>query len=95
MQTKQIWKTASKTRHHPPWEAFCVDLIGPYILKGKDKTVVDFMCITMIDLATSWFKIAELLISGHVIDISMGTKAHGYKGAQGQRHTYPTERTVL
>ena len=37
-----------------------MDLIGPYALKGKDKTVIDFMCITMIDPATSWFEIAEL-----------------------------------
>ena len=46
-----------------PWEALCVDLIGPYTLKGKDKTEIDFMCITMIDPATSWFEIAELPIS--------------------------------
>jgi hypothetical protein len=26
-----------------------VDLIGPYTLKGKDKTEIDFMCLTMID----------------------------------------------
>eukprot|EP00804_Cyclotella_cryptica_P024329 CCRYP_015302-RA/>CCRYP_015302-RA protein AED:0.42 eAED:0.42 QI:0/0/0/1/0/0/3/0/199 len=25
-----------------PWEALCVDLIGPYTLKGKDKTHIDF-----------------------------------------------------
>ena len=24
-----------------PWEALCVDLIGPYTLKGKVKTVID------------------------------------------------------
>jgi hypothetical protein len=38
-----------------PWEAVCVDLIGPYTLKGKDGTQIDFMCVTMIDPATSWF----------------------------------------
>eukprot|EP00804_Cyclotella_cryptica_P015016 CCRYP_000603-RA/>CCRYP_000603-RA protein AED:0.40 eAED:0.42 QI:0/0/0/1/0/0/3/0/333 len=43
-----------------PWEALCVDLIGPYTLKGKDKTQIDFMCVTMIDPATSWFEIVEL-----------------------------------
>eukprot|EP00804_Cyclotella_cryptica_P027451 CCRYP_008864-RA/>CCRYP_008864-RA protein AED:0.29 eAED:0.29 QI:0/0/0/1/1/1/2/245/709 len=32
-----------------PWDALCVDLIGPYTLKGKDKTQIDFMCATMID----------------------------------------------
>ena len=37
-----------------------MDLIGPYTLKGKDSTEIDFMCVTMIDLATSWFKNVEL-----------------------------------
>jgi len=32
-----------------PWHTLCVDLIGPYTLKGKDSTVIDFMCLTMID----------------------------------------------
>ncbi len=43
-----------------PWRALCVDLIGPYTLKGKDRSSTDFMCLTMIDPATSWFKIVEL-----------------------------------
>jgi hypothetical protein len=38
----------------------CVDLIGPYTLKGKDGSSIDFMCLTMINHATSWFKIVEL-----------------------------------
>jgi hypothetical protein len=37
-----------------------VDLIGPYTLKGKGGSSIDFMCLTMINPATSWFKIAEL-----------------------------------
>ncbi len=43
-----------------PWKALCVDLIGPYTLKGKDGSSINFMCLTMIDPATSWFKIVEL-----------------------------------
>jgi hypothetical protein len=43
-----------------PWKALCVDLIGPYTLKGKDSSSIDFMCLTMIDPTTSWFKIVEL-----------------------------------
>jgi len=35
-----------------PWEALCVDLIGPYTLKGKDGT--------MIDPASSWLEVVEL-----------------------------------
>ena len=37
-----------------------VDLVGPYTLKGKDGSSIDFMCLTMINPATSWFKIMEL-----------------------------------
>ncbi len=43
-----------------PWRVLCVDLIGPYTLKGKDGTVIDFMALMMIDPATSWFNIVEL-----------------------------------
>ena len=32
----------------------------PYTLKVKDKIVLDFMCLTMIDPATGWFKMVEL-----------------------------------
>ena len=38
----------------------CVDLIGPYTVKAKDKTVLDCVCLIMIDPATSWFEIIEL-----------------------------------
>jgi hypothetical protein len=43
-----------------PWKALCVDLIGPYTLKRQDGLSIDFMCLTMINPATSWFKIVEL-----------------------------------
>ncbi len=43
-----------------PWKALCVDLIGPYTLKGKDGSSIDFMYLTMIDPATNWFEIVEL-----------------------------------
>jgi hypothetical protein len=44
-----------------PWKALCVDLIGPYTLKGKDGSSIDFICLTMINPATRWFEIVELL----------------------------------
>ena len=60
-----------------PWEAVCLDLIGPYTLKGKDGTQIDFMCVTMIDPATSWFEIVELPVSQlHECDIPKGTLGH-------------------
>jgi hypothetical protein len=58
---------SQKYGHLPPklvittaWKALCVDLIGPYTLKGKDGSSIDFMCQTMINPATSWFEIVKL-----------------------------------
>jgi hypothetical protein len=45
-----------------PWECLCVNLIGPYTLKGKDNLQIDLMALTMINPTSSWFKIAELPI---------------------------------
>jgi hypothetical protein len=58
-----------------------VDLIGPYTIKGKDGTVIDFMCLTMIDPATSWFEIVELLVLEHP---DVGT-AKDKKGQNGKK----------
>eukprot|EP00804_Cyclotella_cryptica_P005470 CCRYP_002993-RA/>CCRYP_002993-RA protein AED:0.21 eAED:0.21 QI:0/0/0/1/0/0/2/0/293 len=75
-----------------PWEALCVDLIGPYTLKGKDKTQIDFMCVTMIDPATSWFKIVELPVSQlQELDIPTGTKGQRSKDT----HTSATVGNII
>jgi hypothetical protein len=63
--TNKKWKLKyghlpSKTVITVPWRALCVDLVGPYTLKGKDGTIIDFMALTMIDFATSWFEVVEL-----------------------------------
>ncbi len=47
------------------------------MIKGKDETVIDFMCLTMIDPASSWFEIVELPLITEVI-IPLDTK--GLKG---------------
>ena len=52
-----------------------MDLIGLYTLKGKDKTEIDFMCVTMIDPATSWLEIVELLVVNKPT-IPTGTRGH-------------------
>jgi hypothetical protein len=57
---KQYSKLPPKQVITKPWHTLCVDLIGPYTVKGKDGTVIDFMCLTMIDPATCWFEIVEL-----------------------------------
>jgi hypothetical protein len=52
-------KLPTKLATITPWEAVYVDLIGLYI-RGKDGTEIDFMCLTMIVPASSWFEIVEL-----------------------------------
>jgi hypothetical protein len=51
-----------KTVVSNPWECLCVGLIGPYTVIGKNNLQIDFMALTMIDPASSWFEIAELPI---------------------------------
>ncbi len=64
-QVNKKWKL--KYRHLPPktiititWRVLCVDLIGPYTLKGKDGTAIDFVALTMIHSTTSWFEVVKL-----------------------------------
>lgn len=43
-----------------PWEVLCVDLIGPYLIKQKEKENLTLHCVTMIDPATGWFEMKEI-----------------------------------
>jgi hypothetical protein len=57
-QDNKKWKLKyghlpSKTVVTTPWRTLCFDLVGPYTLKGKDGSVIDFMALTMIDPASS------------------------------------------
>ena len=63
-----------------PWEALFVDLIGPYTVKGKDGTEIDFMCLTVIDPASSWLEKLNT-----VAVIPMDTK--GQKGTTTRNNT--------
>ena len=58
-----------------------MDLIGPYTLKGKDGTEIDFIRLTMINLASSWFEIVELPVTTDAVILldkkgQKGTKTH-------------------
>ena len=63
-----------------PWEALCVNLIGPSTIKGKDRTEIDFMCLTMIDPASSWLEMIELPVMESITPIARkgnkGPKTH-------------------
>ena len=78
-QKRKYGKLPTKLVITNPWEALCVDLIGPYTLKGKDGTEIDFMCLTMMDPASSWFEIVELPVT------TLDTKGH--KGTKTHEHS--------
>ena len=42
------------------WNTLCLDLIGPYKIDLPNNETLKLHCVTMIDPATGWFKIAEI-----------------------------------
>ncbi len=64
----------AKTVITVPWRAFCVDLTGPYTLKGRDGTIIDLTALTMIDPASSWFEVVELPLVRRLKTISVNSK---------------------
>ena len=71
-QNAKYGKLPTKLVVLKPWETLCVDLIGPYTLRGKDGTEIDFMCLTMIDPASSWFEIVELPVATIATPLQQG-----------------------
>ena len=59
-RSRQYGQVPPKIADQVPWQKVCVNLIGPYTLKGLDGKIMDFMCLTIIDPATGWFEMAEL-----------------------------------
>jgi RNase H-like domain found in reverse transcriptase/Integrase zinc binding domain len=53
-----------KKAEEGPWETLCINLIGPYLIKGQTQKQQDpdltLHCLTMIDPVTGWFEIAEI-----------------------------------
>jgi hypothetical protein len=80
----QVWETPYGACHHNPWEALCVDLIGPYTLKGKDGTEIDFMCLTMIYPASNWFAVVVLPVTP---DAVIPTDTKGQRSTETHKHT--------
>ncbi len=74
-----------------PWRALCVHFIGPYTLKGQDISSIGFMCLTMIDPVTSWFKIVELptddLVTT-VLPVGKGNKVTSSKNTKEAETTF-------
>jgi hypothetical protein len=42
-----------------PWDKMCIDLIGPYKIRRKERKTLECKCVTMIDPATGWFEIHQ------------------------------------
>ncbi|MFM7186493.1 MAG: hypothetical protein ACKO14_01615 [Armatimonadota bacterium] len=43
-----------------PWQRLCVDTIGPYEIRRRNRTKLVFRAVTMIDPATGWFEMKHL-----------------------------------
>jgi hypothetical protein len=78
------WKLPTELVITNTWEALCVALIGPYTLKGKDGIEIYFMCLTMIDLASSWFEIVKLPVT---TDVGIPIDTKGQKGTKTHNNT--------
>ena len=86
MTQAQVWKTPCKACCHNPLGSIVCRPHGPYTLKGNDEAEIDFMCLTMIDPASSWFEIVELPVTTDVV-IPMDKK--------GQKATKTHNNTTL
>ena len=43
-----------------PWDKMCIDLIGPYKIRRKEKPKLKCNAVTMIDPATGWFELHQI-----------------------------------
>ena len=57
---KNVGHLPPKQAEYQPWEALCIDLIGPYTIPRKGKKELTLHCMTMIDPATGWFEIVQI-----------------------------------
>jgi hypothetical protein len=62
------------------------------MLKGKDGSSIDFMCLTMIDPTTNWFKIVELPTVNLVMTVPPGGKG---KKVKSSKNTTKEEETTF
>ena len=53
-------KLPPKQAETDPWDRLCVDLIGPYTIPRKERNPLKLWCLTMINPATGWFKMAKI-----------------------------------
>jgi hypothetical protein len=56
----KVWTCSTKVCHNDPLESVMCRPSRPNILKAKDSSSIDFMCLTVIDPTTSCIKIVEL-----------------------------------
>ncbi len=72
-----------------PWRALCVDHIGSHTLKGKDRSSINFMCLTMINPATSWFEIVELRTVAQEMTVTQADKGKKVTFAKNTKAAAP------
>jgi hypothetical protein len=60
LTTIKYGKLPAKEAESNPWDTLCVDLIGPYKIRRKEKKDLKLWCLTMIDPVTGWFKMQQI-----------------------------------
>ena len=58
---KEYGKLPTKEPAAKPWNMVCVDLIGPYPIKGDNLEQGKFWALTMIDPVLGWFKMVPIM----------------------------------
>ena len=53
-------KLPPKQAETNPWDTLCLDLICSYMIPPKGKNPLKLWCLTMINPATGWFKMAQI-----------------------------------
>ena len=57
----KYFKLPPKQAETKPWETLCVDRIKPYTIPRKGKNSFKLWCLTMINTATGWFEMPQIL----------------------------------
>jgi hypothetical protein len=60
LQPLNMEKLPAKEAESNPWDTLCVDLIGPYKIRRKEKKGLKLWCLTIIDPVTGWFEMQQI-----------------------------------
>ena len=79
-ENQKYGKLPPKQAETNPWDTLFIDLIGTYTIPQKGENPLKLWCLTMIDPATGWFKMAQIpnKAAAEIADITEKTWFTGY-----------------